>query len=91
MGTGLTEKQEEFLKFLLKKGIERENIIVVCLLIRTDERIDAMLDFLSQNGNATMSDIMRVSVDIAKKFPDNSELGKYEHFHDKDFWRRLTK
>ena len=54
----------ECLKFL---KVSQENIVGIMLLVKTDEQISEMADFLMTNPKATSSEILSKAVGISDK------------------------
>ena len=63
------------------QGLENGAIIGICLMIDSEERTDAMLDWLAANPEATQSDILEKAAELS---PDMDEENRDEEDRDED-------
>ena len=61
--------QKELMAALAEKGLRREDILSVMLVLTREEKVRAMLSFLSENTVLTVDEIFRKAGSLA--FPQN--------------------
>lgn len=71
----LTEKQK-MLGFALKaRGVGRENIVRIMMVLNTDDEIDDLTWYMGQNPTAPEEELLAVAYQLAQ----DTEDGKNEH------------
>lgn len=63
--TELSQSQIDFIQCLRFLELEEQAIVAIALMIKTDEQIAEMAEFLLSHPEATQSDLLRVAVEIS--------------------------